>query len=211
MSKLSKKYIIITASVFLLFTTLASIYSYNVQKNISGKVIRLHVLANSNCAEDQMLKLKVRDRILSAGKTLFADTSDIEECRRKLDSSKKMLLAIAEDEIRKNGYDYSVNINVGNYMFPMKSYGNYSLPAGKYNALRIEIGKAEGENWWCVMFPPLCFVDGCIDSESSKLLSKTLSDDELSILNTSDGFSFRFKTIDFFQNTFNSLKTAFKN
>ena len=112
---------------------------------------------------------------------------------------------IAENVIRQNGYDYDVNIKIGNFEFPTKYYGDISLPAGYYDALRIEIGKAEGQNWWCVMFPPLCFVDvtsGVVPDESKQIMQDNLGDEEYKLIsdNESSDIKFKFSIVEFFKN-----------
>ena len=107
---------------------------------------------------------------------------------------------IAEKTIIDEGYNYSVNLKIGNFYFPTKEYGNVSLPAGYYDALKIEIGNAEGKNWWCSLFPPLCFVDisaGVIDEESEEFLKENLSEDEFAIItDPSENVKFKFKIIE---------------
>ena len=115
-----------------------------------------------------------------------------------LDEFKK----IAENVIKKNGYDYDVNVEIGNFHFPTKYYGNISLPAGNYDALRIKIGKAEGQNWWCSLFPPLCFVNissGIIDENGQEYLEENLSEEELNLIsNDSNDIQFKFKIVELF-------------
>ena len=118
---------------------------------------------------------------------------------------------VALDTIKKEGYSYNVKINIGNFEFPTKQYGDISLPAGYYDALRVEIGEAKGRNWWCVMFPSLCFIDvssGIVPEESKEELQNILSDEEYSIIsdNSDNGIKFKFKLIEFFAN--NGLLTA---
>ena len=113
---------------------------------------------------------------------------------------------IAKNVVEQNGYDYDVNVEIGNFSFPTKTYGDISFPAGFYDALKVEIGKAEGQNWWCVMFPPLCFVDvtsGVVPEESKENLQENLGDEEYDIIseNKDDGIlSIKFKIIEFFEN-----------
>ena len=151
---------VLTAS--LLFTA----YSKNVALGLSQNIVRLHVIANSDSDQDQLLKLKVRDAILEKTRSDFTEKSDVS---KNLDTYKE----IATETIRQNGYNYDVNVEYGNFRFPTKHYNNISLPAGNYDAVRIKIGKSEGKNWWCVMFPPLCFIDGTTDASKAeeKLLS----------------------------------------
>lgn len=185
-----------------------SAYSYvtAVSKNISDSVFRLHVIANSDSDEDQALKLKVRDKLLEYMNSLCANTSSKEDAMRIANEHIDDFSKIAKDVISENGYDYDVEISVGECDFPTKNYGDVSLPAGIYDALRVKIGSANGHNWWCVMFPPLCFVDvssGVVPEDSKELLEDTMSDEEFDLITESDNNSemnFKFKLVELFEN-----------
>lgn len=129
------------------------------QQSIAKKIIRFHVLANSDSNEDQALKLKVRDRVLAYIAPKLSDCKSIDESRNILKKYDKNINEIAENVIKENGYNYSVKTELSYVDFPVKSYGAIVLPQGRYEAYRILIGSAKGHNWWCVMFPPLCFTD----------------------------------------------------
>lgn len=201
-----RKIIILSVISGILLTVAAAAYSEKVQSSIASEVIRLHVLANSNSGADQALKLKVRDRVLKESKNLFKNCKSRKECERIINENMPNILAAAEDEVLKNGYSYTVSASKGNYFFPMKTYNGFSLPAGKYDAVKIEIGAAKGNNWWCVMFPPLCFVDATFD----KGMLSSLSEEELSVISSAEGVNIKFKIVDFFQNSIHKVKTAFK-
>ncbi len=126
------------------------------EQELSDKVVRLHVLANSDSEEDQALKLKVRDRLLAYVEPILRDAEDRAEAEALLRGQLLELGRIAGDEIRENGYDYPASVELEDTMFPTRAYEGFTLPAGEYLALRVLIGKAEGQNWWCVVFPPLC-------------------------------------------------------
>lgn len=185
-----------------------SAYSYvtAVSRNISDSVFRLHVIANSDSDEDQALKLKVRDKLLEYMNSLCSSTSSKEDAMRIANEHIEDFFEIAKDVILENGYDYDVEISVGECDFPTKNYGDVSLPAGTYDALRVKIGSANGHNWWCVMFPPLCFVDvssGVVSEESKELLEDTMSDEEFDLITESDNNSemnFKFKLVELFEN-----------
>lgn len=184
-----------------------SAFSYvdAVSKDIANSVFRLHVLANSDSTEDQALKLKVRDNVLSYMNTICANAKSKEEAITIAQNHQDDFKQIAINTIKENGYDYSVSINIDNFSFPTKTYGDISLPSGYYDALRIEIGEAKGQNWWCVMFPPLCFVDvssGIVPEESKETMKSDLSDEEFSLIsdNGDSDINFKFKLIEFFQN-----------
>lgn len=130
-----------------------------VLEEIQNEIIRFHVLANSDTEEDQALKLKVRDRVIEEMSSRFDSSSDIDDARKIMLDSIDEVNAIAKEVIEENGYDYSVRSELSRENFPDKMYGDTLYPQGNYEAFRILIGDANGQNWWCVMFPPLCFVD----------------------------------------------------
>lgn len=131
-------------------------YEYDEVKDI---LIRFHVLANSDSDEDQKLKLKVRDAIIEYLTPILKESKSLDESREILNREDKKVKEIANKIIKENGYNYKVESTFDRENFPDKTYGNIMLPQGNYEAYRILIGEAEGQNWWCVMFPPLCFVD----------------------------------------------------
>lgn len=122
-------------------------------------LIRFHVLANSDSVEDQNVKLKVRDAVVSYLTPYLKDVSDMSVARQIILEHHDDLIGVAQRVLINNGATYPVRIEHGIFEFPIKSYGSITLPAGKYEAVRILLGKAEGKNWWCILFPPLCFID----------------------------------------------------
>lgn len=181
-------------------------YAKNVSLDISESVFRLHVIANSDSKEDQDLKYKVRDSLLEYMNNICKNCSSKEEAISLVEKNKENFKKIAEDTIKSEGYSYTVNINVGNFKFPTKTYGDISLPAGFYDALRVEIGKAKGQNWWCVMFPPLCFVDissGIVPDESKETMKENLSNEEYALISDDSNtqIQFKFKLLEFFTNS----------
>ena len=201
-----KRFLILIFLLFIYTIICAVSYVNAVSSNIESSVFRLHVIANSDSKEDQDLKYIVRDNILTYINEISKNASTKEEvieiARNNIDTIKQ----IAQETVYENGYNYSVNIKIGNFAFPTKRYGDISLPAGFYDALRVEIGSASGQNWWCVMFPPLCFVDvssGVVPEESKEVLQENLSYEEYNLLsenqNNSD-MNFKFKIVELFQN-----------
>lgn len=122
-------------------------------------LLRLHVIANSDTAEDQAVKRQVRDRVLDLLTPTLSQARSPEEARQLVLARQDEVRRAAQDAVRVAGEKYGVKVEVGRFVFPTKVYGNTALPAGKYEALRISLGAAEGQNWWCVLFPPLCLVD----------------------------------------------------
>lgn len=203
--KNSKIGILIILSILLfLYTTICAIsYVSAVSTDISDSVFRLHVIANSNSNEDQALKYKVRDNLLNYMNNICKNCTSKEEAINIVSKQQKEFKQVALETIKNEGYSYDVKIEIGNFEFPTKQYGDISLPAGFYDALKVEIGKAEGRNWWCVMFPSLCFVDissGIVPEESKEELQNVLSDEEYAIIsdNSSSSIKLKFKLLELF-------------
>ena len=139
---------------FLIAFTVMSVLPVSGEEEIYDNMIRLHVLANSDSPEDQALKLKVRDAVLEKAEEISCSGPD--EAYIKARESLNVLKIAAEDTIRNEGYDYSVNVTLGEEKYPERDYDGFSLPAGSYTSLRVLIGDAKGQNWWCVLFPQVC-------------------------------------------------------
>jgi len=205
MKKISKlKMISILSFLLILYISICAIsYAKTVSSNISESVFRLHVIANSDSKEDQNLKYKVRDNLIEYMNTLVPNCSSKKDVIIVVSNHLSDFEQIAIDTIRKEGFDYTVNVSVGNFEFPTKTYGDVSFPAGFYDALKVEIGSAKGQNWWCVMFPPLCFVDvtsGIVPEESKEELKANLSEEEFALISAdkSQDIQFKFKLLEFF-------------
>lgn len=156
-----------------------------IQQGIAEEIIRFHVLANSDSEEDQKLKLKVKDAVLYKLQTELEGIKDIEETRNVIWNHMEEIKQTAEKVIQQEGYDYSVTVKLEPYDFPAKTYGDCTFPAGTYEALRICIGKAEGKNWWCVVFPNLCFTDtvhAVLPEEEKQELKNVLTEEEYEYL-----------------------------
>ena len=208
------KMVIILTFLRFIYTSICAIsYAQNISTDIASSVFRLHVIANSDSKEDQDLKYKVRDNLLKYMNKICKNCTSKEDAISLVEKNKDIFKQIALDTISNEGFSYDVNINIGNFEFPTKNYGDISLPAGLYDALRVEIGEAKGQNWWCVMFPPLCFVDissGIVPEESKEVLQDNLTEEEFALISdkSSDEIQFKFKLLEFFNN--NDLITAKK-
>ena len=194
--------VLILFSIFVFISAIS--YVNAVSEDLSESVFRLHVIANSDSKEDQDLKYKVRDSILEYINELTSDCSSKDEVIALATEKQEALHDIAKKVIEENGYDYDVNISIGNFEFPTKTYGDISFPAGNYDALRVEIGEAGGQNWWCVMFPPLCFVDvtsGVVPDESKETIKENLNDEEYDLISDTESptIKFKFSLIEFFK------------
>ena len=202
------KMVIILTFLFFAYTTICAIsYADDISTDIANSVFRLHVIANSDSDVDQNLKYIVRDNLLEYMNTLCANCTSKEEAITIANVHIEDFKEIALNTIRDEGFDYSVNVSIGNFEFPTKHYGDISLPSGYYDALKVEIGEAKGQNWWCVMFPPLCFVDassGIVPEESKEDLENSLTDEEFSIVSDNEenpSFKLKFKILEILNNT----------
>ena len=179
---------VLLATLFTMFCMVAGTkaYSDKMQQAIASKVIRFHVLANSDSLEDQNLKLSVRDAILQELGAELQQCATKEETEIFLKNSFDRIQKTALAEIKKQGYEYDIKVSLEKTIFPLKTYGEFSFPAGMYDALRVEIGTGKGQNWWCVMYPPMCYVDAAwseVTWESKVRLKGALTEEEFSIVN----------------------------
>jgi len=170
----------------------------NTQTSLSEKVVRLHVLANSDTEEDQNLKLMVRDVILEHTEQLLECTESRKEAEALLRGQLLELEQTASETIRAAGFEYPVSVELTETEFPTKAYDGFSLPAGEYLSLRVLIGDALGQNWWCVVFPPLCTA---VAAEVPNLASEAGCSEEEVALITDETFEYvlKFKLLELFQ------------
>lgn len=201
------KYCFITLSILLALYIFISelFYVSEISTNLAKNVFRLHIIANSDSDEDQNLKYKVRNDLINYMNSVNSTSNSKEETIKFVSNHIEDLKKIANQTIKDNGFSYDVNVEVGNFKFPTKIYGDISLPSGNYDALEIKIGKAEGQNWWCVLYPSLCFVDvtsGIVPEESKESLKESLSEEEYALIsdNESPSINFKFKLVEFFTN-----------
>lgn len=171
-------------------------------REISDKVFRVHILANSDSEADQKLKLRVRDALVNAGEEILKDVESKEEAERLIEKNIPKLKSIAENVVFQNGYDYPVDLEITNMYFDTRHYGNITMPGGFYDALRVKIGKAEGKNWWCVMFPSLCIYS----VSKTETLEENLSDGEYKIISSENEYQYRFKIVEIFTGICNFFK-----
>ncbi len=170
-------------------------WSLSTQRELADRVVRLHVLANSDSEEDQALKLTVRDRILEVAEPVLEVSADQEEARAALEAALPQLEQTAEETIAAAGYDYAVTASLEETEFPTREYDGFSLPAGEYLALRVVIGAGEGQNWWCVVFPPLCAAAS--EDVPAVAVAAGLSEDQVSLITEADqGYVLKFKAVE---------------
>jgi stage II sporulation protein R len=184
-------------------------YSYDsgkdIQKAIAGEIIRFHVRANSDSEEDQQLKLQVKDAVVTYLSPMLSDSESTDESRQILSDHIDDITRVATDTLRSLGSDEEVSVYFEKSYFPMKVYGDMTFPPGEYEAFRIDIGQADGKNWWCVLYPPLCFIDAAyavVPEDSKETLKNVLTEEEYSAI-TNTQYKYEFKLID-------AMKSIFK-
>lgn len=192
--------------VLLFIYIIICIFSYvnAVSENIQNNIFRLHIIANSNSTKDQELKYIVRDKVIEYINSISGNLNSKKDVINLVKNNINEIQKIAQNVVYDNGYNYQIKLDIGNFAFPTKTYGDISLPAGFYDALKIEIGDAKGHNWWCVIFPPLCFVDitnGIVPEDSKAMIKENLSEEEYSLLSeNTNNINIKFKIIEIFQN-----------
>ncbi|MBQ6998760.1 MAG: stage II sporulation protein R [Clostridia bacterium] len=206
------RHAILALCVGVIITFAFSVYADKTEQSLSHGLIRLHVIANSDSASDQQLKLAVRDAIIAEVGTHFADNYKKDEARAEIIAHMEDIRLIAQEVIVDWGLNYPVEISLGKSDFPTKTYGDVTLPAGTYDALKVIIGSGAGQNWWCVLFPPLCFVDAAtaeMPADSSEILKASLTEEEYAMVTNSGELpvQVKFKTYELWQ----SSKLKFKN
>lgn len=172
------------------------------QSALADKVVRLHVLANSDSEADQTLKLTVRDAVLAETEALLEDVESREEATVILRAQLPLLQRSAERTLAEQGSGYPVEVRLETAAFPTKEYDGFALPAGEYLALRVLIGEAAGQNWWCVVFPPLCHA--AVAEVPEVAVSAGLSGAQVRLITEEDGYVLKFKCAELWQ----QLRTA---
>jgi len=178
------------------------------QESLSDKLLRFHVIANSDSLEDQNLKLQVKQSVADYIEELLCESESLAASKAIINEHNENILRVAEDVIRNEGFNYDVTGEISeDTYFPLKTYGDITLPSGEYCAYRLVIGDGEGANWWCILYPPLCFVDistGVVPDSSKEQLSDILDEDEFSLITTGKpaNMSFKFKYLTFLNGLF---------
>ena len=191
--------IILLLCVFILCAAVCDILPIHGEEKIYESVVRLHVLANSDSDEDQALKLKVRDAILSYISPLVIDSKSQEDAMRIINEKIDEIEAIAQSAVYSHGYDYSVDVTLTLEEYPTRNYEAMSFPSGEYVSLRVLIGEAEGQNWWCVLFPPLCLSAATEKSANEEaFIAVGLNSDQYKVITESDNvkYQLRFKLLE---------------
>ncbi len=178
---------------------LGTIRTELLQQSISEKILRFHILANSDSGEDQALKLKVRDAVGTYLAEALAEAASLEESTAIVEERITGIEQVATAVIEEEGYQYSVDASLENCEFPEKTYGEYTFPAGEYQALRLVIGEGGGHNWWCVMYPNICFSGSMyqVDEESGEKLQAELTNEEYAAILHNGDYKVRFGILKF--------------
>ena len=197
-----KKSVLILLSALLLLIALLSILPIHSESLIYDEVLRLHVIANSDSEADQELKLLVRDEILKETQKILKNAKSREEAEKIISEHSALLENIAIETVRKNCFDYPVALELGKENYPTKNYESCAFPSGEYLSLRIKIGEASGENWWCVLFPPLC-LSAATDKDA--FTSVGITDSQYQIITETDNpkYKIRFKLLESFEQLIN--------
>ena len=186
----------ISVLLAIVFSVLLSMTSLNTEcAEIRSSVLRMHVLANSDSEEDQALKLQVRDRLLEVSKEIYSNSTTKEEAVQETNAHLHLLQKEAQKVVASRGFDYPVSVALENTYFTTRTYGDVTLPAGNYQAIRVVIGEGEGHTWWCVMFPPLCISAA---SEDEAQLSDVLTPEQMELVE-SDGYEVKFKCVELYE------------
>ena len=176
----------------------SGVLALRTQDELADKVVRLHVLANSDSEEDQALKLKVRDVVLERATAILEQSADRREAESRLRGELLELERIAAEEIAAEGYNYPVTVELKNTDSPTKEYDGFPLPAGEYLALRVIIGEGQGQNWWCVVFPPLCTAASADVPASA--LAAGFSEEEVNLITEENqGYVLKFKAVEWWE------------
>jgi len=188
--------ITVCLAVILIFIGLMPVHGEN---EIYDSVLRLHVLANSDSEEDQALKLRVRDAILASSAEIFEGCSTKEKAIEKINSAIPALTQTAKNTISEAGYDYTVRIELSEEEYPTRNYESFCFPSGSYTSLRVLIGEAEGQNWWCVLFPPLCLSAATEKSAAEDAFTSVgLTEGQYKVITETDSptYEVRFKVLE---------------
>ena len=185
-------------ALFFAFLVCTALWAEATQAQLAEKVIRLHVLANSDSQADQTLKLQVRDKILAQTASLLSGQESAAQAAAILQDNLDALAQTAAQEIAARGYHYPVKVCLEETWFPTRQYENVSLPAGNYQALRVLIGEGAGKNWWCVVFPPLCTAASADVPETA--LAAGLTEAQVSLMTEEDGgYQLKFKAVELWE------------
>ncbi len=194
----------ISVAVGLIFAMILSTVSFAKDcREVRDNVVRLHILANSDSEADQKVKLLVRDALLESGAKIFSGAVTVNDAAEYLEEEKDVLVRTAEKVLSENGFCYGATVELVKEYFTTRTYGEYTLPAGEYLALRVKLGNANGHNWWCVMFPPLCLPAASEETD----VHIAIGDKGAEIVKGGAKYEVRFKLIEVYESVKEKLKS----
>ncbi len=200
--KTKRKHIELSILFGLIFAILVSFSGFDAAcADIRKNVVRLHIIANSDSACDQELKLKVRDAILAESEAIFENSDNYTEAVSVCTENLEFFEDIANRTIAENGFDYTAVAEFTTCYFETRHYESFTLPAGNYQSLNIKLGKKEGKNWWCVVFPAVC-IPAAVDTD----LSKSVNEEGVKITSNPTKYIMKFKIVEIYENIKNALK-----
>lgn len=204
MNKSAGKIVLVLLFVAIIVTGIQSCgkRKENMQASIASKILRFHILANSDVEKDQEVKEKVRDAVGAYLSPLLEEAKNLEETKEIVNAHLEDIVDVSMQTLQENGFDYTVTAKITNADFPEKTYGPYSFPKGTYEALQISIGEGKGHNWWCVLYPNMCFrgtVYEVVEEDAKEELKEVLSPEEYQYIFTSGKYEIRLKILEYFQ------------
>ncbi|MCH5197465.1 MAG: stage II sporulation protein R [Oscillospiraceae bacterium] len=203
-NKLENKIYIIASAVIAISLVLCSSLDWFAScRQVRNDVLRLHIIANSDSQADQAVKLMVRDELLKSGNEIFSGDITASEAQSRLSGYLSAMEDTANRVLAENGFDYISNAEISYEFFSTREYDGFTLPAGRYTALKIVLGEGEGKNWWCVMFPPLCLPAA---SESENDIYSVFSDDEIKVISPAGGYKVRFKIVEIVESVIEKIR-----
>lgn len=189
----------------LMFFYHREVKSQKMQKEIAKEILRLHVVANSDNEEDQKLKMEVKETVVTYLRGRMSDATSVKEAREEIRKHLPEIEQIAKEKMQTEGFEYEAKAELCECYFPIKQYGDLTFPAGEYEALRVNLGESAGKNWWCVMYPSLCFVDSTYqvvpDSSKEKLKSSLTQEEYNSLLDGGEDVRYCTKIVEWFRQT----------
>lgn len=208
-NKKNRKWILVSGLAIVMIAGMIQINHMNkqnttdpLQPEIAEKILRFHVLANSDSEEDQNVKKQVRDAVGQLMGQKLADSRNLKETEEIVQQSMDEIVEVATETLEANGYDYGASARLANVEFPVKSYGDYTFPAGEYEALQVTLGAGQGHNWWCVLYPNMCFqgsVYEVVEDDAKEALREVLTAEEYADVFTQGKFEIRFKFLEYFR------------
>lgn len=203
---MKKRFLLWTVLVMFTALCLGAVQTLWTQRTLAEKTVRLHVVANSDSESDQAQKLRVRDTVVQTVAELTTGCTNAQQAREVIEKNLPLIREAAEKTLRAEHSDYAVRVHLGREKFQTRYYDSFTLPAGEYPALRVSIGRAQGHNWWCVVFPSLCTAATSDELESCARTGGFDEDETELIRGGEERYELRFKCFEWLQALLNRLK-----